>query len=225
MKEKKSLILWLPLFIFLTTYSLNSENETKESFLSIKTIKVEGIINLDAQEIRGRLNKFKGKSMILINRNEIRKLANNFQFIKELKVKKIYPDTIKVTITEHEPLGIFFNKNKKNLLIEGGGVIENYKDDKTNTLPAVYGKGAEKKFHIFCQSLKDTNFKIDLIEQFNYFQINRWDIILKDGKVVKLPAEDYDNSLEEFLSIYQKNNFNNFRVFDFRVKGQLILKQ
>ena len=28
-----------------------------------------------------------------------------------------------------------------------------------------------------------------LIKQFNYFNINRWDIILNDGKVIKLPSK------------------------------------
>ena len=48
------------------------------------------------------------------------------------------------------------------------------------------------------------NFQTELIKQFNYFDINRWDVILKDGKVVKLPTENYENSLNKFLSIYKK---------------------
>ena len=58
----------------------------------------------------------------------------------------------------------------------------------------------------------------------DYFNINRWDVVLKDDKVVKLPTKNYENSLAKFLSIYKKNNFSNFKVFDFRIKGQLILK-
>ena len=91
-------------------------------------------------------------------------------------------------------------------------------------MPKVYGKNSEKKFHIFYQSLQDAGLQIDLVKQFNYFDINRWDVILKDGKVVKLPTESYENSFKKFLSIYKKSNFSNFKVFDFRIKGQLVLK-
>jgi len=66
--------------------------------------------------------------------------------------------------------------------------------------------------------------RIELVKQFNYYDINRWDIILKDGKVLKLPSKNYDNSIKKFLSIYKKNNFDNFKIFDFRINGQLILK-
>ena len=65
---------------------------------------------------------------------------------------------------------------------------------------------------------------MELVEQFNYFDINRWDIILKNDKTIKLPSKNYENSIRKFLSIYQKENFSNFKVFDFRMKGQLILK-
>ena len=68
------------------------------------------------------------------------------------------------------------------------------------------------------------NFQIELVEKFNYFDINRWDIVLKDGKILKLPSKNYQNSLEKFLSIYKKDGFSAFEVFDFRIIGELILK-
>ena len=72
--------------------------------------------------------------------------------------------------------------------------------------------------------MKSTDFRMELIEQFNYFGINRWDIILKNDKIIRLPSKNYEESISRFQSIYRKENFNNFKVFDFRVKGQLILK-
>ena len=224
MKEKKSFFLWLFLFVFLTTYSFNSVQNTKNPFLPVKTIKIQGINNSDKEEIEERLNQFKGKSIILVSRNQMREAIHNLKFVKGLKLKKIYPDMIKLTIIEYKPIGIFINKNKKFLITEGGKGIENYQANKFNALPRVYGKGAKKNFHTFYKSLEDMNFLIELIERFNYFDINRWDLILKDGKIVKLPRENYENSLKKFLSIYKKEGFSNFKVFDFRIKGQLVLR-
>tara|TARA_B100000029_G_scaffold145281_1_gene140480 strand:- start:1325 stop:1999 length:675 start_codon:yes stop_codon:yes gene_type:complete len=224
MKKKKSFFLWLFLFIFLTTYSFNSVQNTKDPFLPVKTIKIQGINNSDKEQIEERLNQFKGKSIILVSRNQMREVIHNLKFVKGLKLKKIYPDMIKLTIIEYKPIGIFVNKNKKFLITEGGKGIENYQANKFNALPKVYGQGAKKNFHTFYKFLEDMNFSIELIERFNYFDINRWDLILKNGKIVKLPRENYENSLKKFLSIYQKEDFSNFKVFDFRVKGQLVLR-
>ncbi len=224
MKKEKSFFLWLFLFIFLTTYSFNSVQKTTSSFLPIKKIEIEGINNSDKEEIAKRLNQFKGKSIIFISRSQLKESAHNLQFVKEIRAKKIYPDKIKLIIIENKPIGIFINKNKKFIITDGKELIENYQGNKFKDLPLVYGKEAGKNFSTFYQSLVDMNFQMELIKQFNYFDINRWDVILKDGKVVKLPTENYENSFKKFLSIYKKSNFSNFKVFDFRIKGQLVLK-
>ena len=65
---------------------------------------------------------------------------------------------------------------------------------------------------------------MDLINEINYFAIDRWDIVLKNGKVVKLPTDRFERSIEKFISIYDKDNFSNFKIFDFRINGQLILE-
>ena len=224
MKKKNNFFLWLLLFIFLTTYSLDSIKITKSSFFPIKIIKIEGVINANKEEIEKRFNQFNGKSIIFISRSQFKEISRGLKFIKELQVKKIYPDKIKLNVIEYKPMGVFIDKNKKLLLLEGGGIIENYENNKFNHLPVVIGNGAQKKLHLFHQSLENVNFESNLVKQFNYFDINRWDILLKDGKILKLPNNNYQNSLEKFLSIYKKENFSNFEIFDFRIKGQLILK-
>ena len=83
---------------------------------------------------------------------------------------------------------------------------------------------AKKNFYNFYKTLKKVNFYTELIEEFKYFSIDRWDIILKSGKIIKLPTERFESSIEKFISIYDKDNFNNFKIFDFRINGQLILK-
>ena len=224
MKGKNHLILWLVLFIFLTTFSYNLDKKEKHSILPIKIINIEGIINSNEKELNKNLEKLKGKSLIFISRNIIKESINDLNFIKEIKVKKIYPDTIKIIVVELKPLGNFINKDSKFLILESGDLIENSSENKFDKLPIILGYGAEKKFHIFYQSLMMENFEIDIIKEFNYFKINRLDIVLKDGKIIKLPINKYEDSIKEFLSIYKKKDYYNFKVFDFRIKGQLILK-
>tara|TARA_Y100001970_G_scaffold187056_1_gene227568 strand:+ start:8991 stop:9665 length:675 start_codon:yes stop_codon:yes gene_type:complete len=224
MKKENSFFLWLFLFVFLTTFSFNSSQKKTSSFLPIKLIEVEGVNNSDKEEILKRLNKFYGKSIIFISRDQLKESVYKLQFVKEIRAKKIYPDKIRLIIIEYKPIGIFINKNKKIIITNGGELIENYQGNKFKNLPLVFGNDAEKNFSTFYRSLERLDFQIELIKQFNYFNINRWDVVLKDDKVVKLPTKNYENSLAKFLSIYKKNNFSNFKVFDFRIKGQLILK-
>ena len=226
MKRKKSFFLWLFLLIVLTTYNFDSKENLVSSFFKIKKIEIEGIQNSDRKEIEEKFNPLKEKNIIFTNQKQFRKLIDNLELVKEIKVKKIYPDKIKITIKEFKIIGIFVDeKNQEEyILTDHGKIINNYNKKQFNDLPLVFGKNADKIFFTFYPSLEAAGFEIELIKYFNYFDIKRWDIILKDGKLIKLPSTNYEKSLKKFLSIYETENFKKFRVFDFRVNGQLIIK-
>ena len=226
MKRKKSFFLWLFLLIVLTTYNFDSRENLVSSFFKIKKIEIEGIQNSERKEIEEKFNLFKEKNIIFTNQKQFRKLIDNLKLVKEIKVKKIYPDKIKITIKEFKIIGIFVDeKNQKEyILTDHGKIINNYNKKQFNDLPLVFGENADKFFFTFYPSLKASGFEIELVKYFNYFDIKRWDIILKDGKLIKLPSTNYEKSLKKFLSIYETENFKKFRVFDFRVNGQLIIK-
>ena len=226
MKRKKSFFLWLFLLIVLTTYNFDSKENLVSSFFKIKKIEIEGIQNSDRKEIEEKFNPLKEKNIIFTNQKQFRKLIDNLELVKEIKVKKIYPDKIKITIKEFKIIGIFVDeKNQKEyILTDHGKIINNYNKKQFNDLPLVFGENADKFFFTFYPSLEATSFEIELIKYFNYFDIKRWDILLKDGKLIKLPSTNYEKSLKKFLSIYETENFKKFRVFDFRVNGQLIIK-
>ena len=224
MKTKKNLFIWLFIFIFLSTYSLNSAQKKKISIFLIDKIKIEGNINVNTAELKNKLKEFYGKSLIFLNRKELSQIASEFVFIKEIKIKKIYPNTINILIKENEPLAILIENEKKTLLLEMGNTTTNYIINNKESLPIVKGKGAEKKFYKLYKTLKRVNFQMDLINEINYFAIDRWDILLKNGKLLKLPTERLESSVEKFISIYNKDNFKNFKIFDFRINGELILE-
>ncbi len=224
MKIKKNFFIWLFIFVFLSTYSLNSVQKKKISIFSIENINIDGIVNVNETKFKNKINKFFGESLFFFNSKELKKIASEFNFIKEIKIKKIYPDTLNIILKENEPIAILIENNRKILLLEMGNTISNYRADKTINLPLVSGKNAKKNFYNFYETLKKVNFDTELIEEFKYFSIDRWDIILKNDKIIKLPTERFESSIEKFISIYDKDNFNNFKIFDFRINGQLILK-
>ena len=113
MKTKKNLFIWLFIFVFLSTYSLNSTQKKKISIFSIENINIDGIINVNETNFKNRINKFFGESLFFFNSKELKKIASEFNFIKEIKIKKIYPNKIKVEIKEFNPLAVLMDNNEK----------------------------------------------------------------------------------------------------------------
>ena len=89
-------------------------------------------------------------------------------------------------------------------------------------LPYIYG-GA-KNFYELYKILEEIKFPINKIKTYYYFEINRWDLKLQNDKIIKLPNKNIKKSLLNFMENYELNTFNKFKIFDYRIKDELILK-
>ena len=225
MKKKRKFFLWIFLLVILTTYNSTHNNQFINNFFEVKEIEVFGAKNFDKGIIENKIKIYKGKNILFINNSDFKKIVEELKFVKNFKLKKVYPNRIRITIVELEPLAIYANKDGKKILIllEQGKSIFYYENNFLE-LPVVYGKNADKNFFNFYKSIKKVGFNVKLIKEFEYFDISRWDIILKDETLIKLPTIDYQNSLKQFSNLYKKDNFKKFKLFDFRIKQQLVVK-
>jgi len=88
MRGKKSFFLWVLLFIFLTTYNFDFTANIENSIFSIREIELTGIKNSDENKIKKKLDEFKGKNIILISTKKLKETIKDFDFIREIKIKK-----------------------------------------------------------------------------------------------------------------------------------------
>ena len=72
--------------------------------------------------------------------------------------------------------------------------------------------------------MKKLDFPIGSIKRYILFETNRWDIETKNNRIIKLPEVNYGESIKNYLSLRNKNEFKNYKIFDYRINNQLILK-
>ena len=105
---------------------------------------------------------------------------------------------------------------------DGGNLIKFFSPKKYKSLPNIFGN--TEKFYLFYKSLIKINFNITEIDSYYYFDSNRWDILMKNKDLVKLPSYNYEQSLANYKKVKSDLNFANYKIFDYRIKDQLILK-
>ncbi len=217
---KKSLAGFCLLFILLTSYIPKFELNTNLRF-SINEIKLDGNFVLKDEEIIKRLNFLYKENLFFLNTEKIEKNLKKETFIGSYKIKKIYPDTLKLTIIEKVPIAILLNKKKK-FYISDKGDLMNFADIEIyKGLPTVFGN--KEKFYILYKDLKDIEFPLEKIKSFYYFESGRWDLITLESKVIKLPVGDYLLSLNNYMKSINDKGFNDYKIYDYRIKNQLIL--
>ena len=217
---KKRLIIALSLLILLTT--INSQQSFVISKFNLKTIIIENNLLLKDEDIKKLLIPFYNKNLILLDNDEFKKALMQNSFIESFNIKKKYPSTLKVKIFEKKPIAVLFNKKTKFYLSEKIDLIEFKNLQNYQTLPYVLGN--KDDFKIFYSNLKRINFPLDIIKKYTLFETNRWDLETKNNQVIKLPSKNYIKSLKNFLNLKNKNDFEKYELFDYRINNQLILK-
>ena len=217
---KKRLVIALSLLILLTTFNFKQRFVTFQ--FDLKTIEIENNFLLKDKDIKNLLVSFYNKNLIFLDNNEVKKALMQNSLIESFNIKKKYPSTLKVKIFEKKPIAVLFNKKNKFYLSEKIDLIEFKKLPNYQTLPYILGN--KDDFKIFYNNLKKMNFPLDIIKKYTLFETNRWDLETKNKEIIKLPSRNYSKSLENFLNLKSKNDFKEYKLFDYRINNQLILK-
>lgn len=217
---KNKFIFGFALFLLLTTFI--SQKEFSINKFKIKEIKVENNEIIKEEELIKDLSFLYNKNIFFLNSFEIKKKLDKKNFIKRLEIKKTYPDKLLIKIFEKEPIAIIINKQGKFFLGKKIELIKFRKIMKYDELPIIYGD--IKNFKILFTNLKKINFPFKIIKKFVFFKVNRWDIELEDERLIRLPSKRYNKSLKNFIQIKNNRNFDKYKIFDYRLEDQLILK-
>ena len=128
------------------------------------------------------------KNIFTLNKNEITEILKANNMIKSFLIKKHYPNKILIIVEESEIVGILLKDNKFLLLNDNSKIIKNKKYMKNDSLPIIEGNNAEQYFNEFRNFLILNDFRIELIKRYYFFRSKRWDIVLNNNLILKLPS-------------------------------------
>jgi cell division protein FtsQ len=217
---KKTIFGLFTLFVILTSYNPKLDIKITSNF-NIKKIIIENNVILNDQTIIEKLSYLYEENLFNLNSDKITKILSEDSFIESFSIKKIYPNTIKLVILEKQPIAILIDKKKKFYISNKGDLIDFFNIDIFQDLPNVFGNG--KDFYTLYLDLQNVNFPIKMIKSFYFFETGRWDLILNNEKIIKLPVNDYLFSLTNFINSMDNTQFKKYKIFDYRIKDQLIL--
>ena len=217
---KKRLVIATALLILLSTYKL--QNLILIPIFKVEEVKIDNNYILKNIEIMKNLSFLYDSSLIFLKNSNIEEKLKKISFIESFKIKKIYPNKLKITIFEKKPIAILQHKKKKFYLSENIDLIDYQELKNYNNLPIIFG--SQESFKSLYINLKKINFPINLIKKYYLYELNRWDFETYKMKIIKLPEKNYNESLKNFMILREKNNFDKYKVFDYRINNQLILK-
>ena len=217
---KKRLVIAISLLILLTTIS--SQQKFFISKFNLKKIIIENNFLLKDKDLKNLLAPIYGKNLLFLKNVEVKKALMKNNFIESFNIKKKYPSTLKIQIFEKKPIAILFDKKNKFYLSERLDLIEFKNLPNYQNLPYIIGN--KDDFETFYNNLKKINFPFDIVVKYSLYESKRWDLETKNNEVIKLPSKNYIESLENYINLKNKSSFEKYKIYDYRINNQLILK-
>tara|TARA_B100000795_G_scaffold150520_1_gene112699 strand:- start:1837 stop:2511 length:675 start_codon:yes stop_codon:yes gene_type:complete len=218
-KKNKIIIYLLLLFILSTTNSKFLENQSSSSTM-INQINIEGLSNADNMKIYKELKNLFYKNILLVRKDEIKKIIDKYNIIEEYKVKKIYPSTINIKI---KPTKFVARISVNDQLVGANGKLIKDKENKV-ILPYIFGQFNSQEFLKFTENVLQSKFSFTRFKTIYFFPSSRWDILTNNNILIKLPQDNVSESLNLAYKIISNNEFKNKNFIDLRINNHLIIK-
>ena len=221
--NKNKLYLYLFFLIFLSSIFNFKYLENYKDMLSLKTINIYGVSYNERKNIEKELNKIKSTNIFKINKFNVLKKMDKFNFIEDINVKKILPSSININLSTTSIIGKTFLNGEEFYIGKNGKFINSNQIFKKYKTATVFGKFEVNEFLNLYNILNSQQLKINEIDYYYYFKNRRWDLIFSNGLILKLPSKNKKKSIKIFKEFKDKDKLTNTKIIDLRVSNQIIM--
>ena len=210
-------VYFLTIFIIsllLTIFFKNSDFEKYSKLLNnflikngftINNIQILGIKNIPKETIIKIVNNENKSNILNVNLLNIYNNLRKNDWVEELYIERVLPNTIKISIIEKEAIGIWQYEMSNKLITKNGEIISTANINKFKIdLPIIHGNDANKNANFILKILETNKVLTKNIWSLDYINNRRWNLHFKQGIIVLLPSEGVLRAWNEIIKL-QKN--------------------
>jgi len=224
-------ILFLGLWLggFLPEAQKSSKNFMKNRLMSmgfvVERVDIMGEGALSERDIRRAVGVNPGDYLFELDLKAAQNNIENITWVERAIVRRLWPDRIVVQVIERKPYALWQNNGGFYLVDKKGEVISTAGLENHPELPLVTGVDAPAEYFEFRTQLADYPELSSQISSYVYHTTKRWDIILRDGKRVKLPGENTKDALNRLKALQNHHKLldREFEAMDLRLPDRIVI--
>jgi cell division protein FtsQ len=192
----------------------------------IDEVEIAGARQISRAEVLASANIKPTTSLLLLDPEATRARLRQNPWIAEATVKKLYPGRLEIAVKEREGFAVWQRNGRLSVIARDGTVIGADAQVHLRQFPLVVGAGAEQRGVDF----------LALVDRFPEIRAafaaavlvaeRRWNIRLKSGTDVKLPAEGVEAALAALVVLDRESKVltRDVTVIDLRVPGRVTVQ-
>jgi cell division protein FtsQ len=176
---------------------------------AVKSVEIEGGTNFSAPYILAAAGVSHGAPILGLDLNAVRDRVEKVGWVKSVRVLRLLPDTLVIAVAERPRLAVWQSGGQSHVVDPDGQIIPEADPGLFVDLPLIVGEGANEAASAILPQITMRPRLMSRIEALVRVDGRRWDLRLKDGSLIQLPAQDEDSALIQLDQLDQKD-----RLFD-----------
>ena len=172
--------------------------------LKLERVYIEGESAEATASIQRAVQLNAEQPLLSVNLDEVRQRVEQVGWVKSARVVRLLPNTLIVHVTEHDRLAVWQTAGKAWVIDGHGQVIQGADPGRYPNLPLVVGKGAELAAAEVLPLVAQRPRLAGRLDALVRVDERRWDLRLKDGSLIQLPATNQEAALIQLDALDQR---------------------
>lgn len=162
--------------------------------LNLQNVRLIGVSPQAADDVKKALPFHRGDPLAFMDLKAVQADIENVGWVKQASVRRQFPGTLIVTVTERPRLAVWQYQGKDTVIDDTGQIIPEANALRFPDLPLVVGNGANEAANDVLELIRSRPQLMQKTYALQRVDTRRWNILLKNGAVIKLPALDQDQA-------------------------------
>ena len=172
--------------------------------LTLKRVHITGASAEATPAIRAALDLYANQPITSLDLNALQAQVAAVSWVKEARVVRLLPDTLIIEVKEHDRLAVWQVGGRAQVIDSQGQVIAGADPGRYPRLPLIVGKGAAEAASAILPLLAQRPALMGRVDALVRVDERRWDLRLKDGSLIQLPAVDQESALIRLDALDQR---------------------
>ena len=171
----------------------------------LKAIHVEGASPMATADIVKAAGFYKDQPLLGMDLEALRQRIETVGWVKEARVVRLLPDTLVVAVKERRQLAVWQHAGHQFVIDDHGKVIPEADARRFTALPLVVGEGGAEHAPDILPIIAQRPKLMERMDALVRVDDRRWDLRMKDGSLIQLPAVGEEESLMRLEQLDQRS--------------------
>lgn len=172
----------------------------------LTTVHVEGASAMATPDIVHAAKVYRNQPILGLDLDQVRARVEKVGWVEDAKVVRLLPDTLVLAVTERKQLAVWQRAGRTMVIDEEGRIIPEANAALFPQLPLVVGEGGAGHAPEILPLIAQRPELMKRLEAFVRVDDRRWDLRLKDGALIQLPAVGEEEALMRLEALDRKTH-------------------